>query len=182
MSDTTPARPPKRDMAELLDAEGMRALQAIIPPWPHLVLSVLSAAVVWLPDAGTARIVAVLSVVAPGLWILLRQRALTREATVYASEDPGDGPADPAHTARMASRMLVVTNLVASTALAAVVLFVPLGVLRVVLPVLCLWFAVDTVRQSRARREALAVIERSQGEPWYPAYRARIAARRAALG
>ncbi|MEU2656813.1 hypothetical protein ABZ615_15955 [Streptomyces sp. NPDC007325] len=186
MSDTTTPTaspsPSPEALNELLDAERTRALQAITPPWPHFLLSVVCAAAVWLPDTGTARTVAVLSVVAPGVWILLRQGALVREGTVYATEDPGDGPADPVLASRVASRMLAVTNVVVSAVLAAVVLLVPLGVLRFVLPALCLWYVVGTVRQSRERRRAEAVVERAKTEPWYPAYRKRIDARRALLG
>ncbi|MFD5771212.1 hypothetical protein ACFWIN_36000 [Streptomyces sp. NPDC127049] len=186
MSDTTtptPAPSPSPEaLNELLDAERTRALQAITPPWPHFLLSVVCAAAVWLPDTFTARTVAVLSIAAPSAWILLRQKALVREGTVYAFGDLGDGPADPVLTGHVASRMLAVGNVVVSAVLVAVVLFVPLGFLRFALPALCLWGAVDMVRQSRDRRRAAAVVERAQGEPWYPAYRKRIDARRAVLG
>ncbi|MFI8321761.1 hypothetical protein [Streptomyces sp. NPDC085529] len=183
MTDVTTPRPGPEALTELLDADRTRALQAITPPWSAFLLSVVCAAAVWAPDAGVARTVAVLSVVAPGGWILLRNGALTREATVYAPDDPAeDGPADPAAAARVAARMLLVTNAVTSAGLAAAALFVPLTWLRVLLPLVCLWGVVDLVRQVRARRRALAVIARSQGEPWYPAYRARIEARRAVLG
>ncbi|MFF9144557.1 hypothetical protein ACF1BN_06860 [Streptomyces sp. NPDC014861] len=186
MSDTTtptPSPSPSPEaLKELLDAEQTRAVQAITPPWPHLLLSVVGAAAVWLPDAGTARTVAVLSMVAPSVWMLLRHKALVRAGTVYAEQDLGDGPDDPELTARVASKMLVVANVVAAAGLAAVVLLVPLNVLRFVLPAVCLWYLVGTVRQSRDRRRTAAVVERAQGEPWYPAYRKRIDARRAALG
>lgn len=188
MSDTTTPTPPSTPspspeaLNELLGAERTRALQAITPPWPHFLLSVVCAAAVWLPDTGTARTVAVLSVVAPSAWILLRQKALIREGTVYATDDPDDGPADPVLAARVASRMFAVTNVAVGAVLAAVVLLVPLGVLRFVLPALCLWYVVDMVRRSRDRRRAAAVVERAQGEPWYPAYRSRLDARRSVLG
>ncbi|MFJ5707519.1 hypothetical protein [Streptomyces sp. NPDC093105] len=182
MNDVTTPRPSPEALSELLEADRTRALQAITPPWPAFLLSVVCAAAVWAPDAGVARTVAVLSVVAPAVWILLRNGALTREAIVYAPDDPeDDGPADPALAARVASRMLVITHVVTSAVLAAAVLFVPLSWLRVLLPLFCLWGVVDLFRQARARRRALAVIARSQGEPWYPAYRARIEARRAVL-
>ncbi|MFE3073888.1 hypothetical protein [Streptomyces sp. NPDC059247] len=185
MNDTTTPPEPSPSpeaLAELLDAERTRVFQTITSPWPHFLLSVVCAAAVWLPDTGMARTVAVLSVVAPGVWILLRNGALARAGTVYADdEEDADGPADPALASRVAARMLAVTNVVVSTAVAAVVLFLPLGVLRIVLPALCLWYAFDLFRQSRDRRRALAVIERAEGEPWYPAYRSRIEARRAAL-
>ncbi|MFF2774155.1 hypothetical protein ACFVU3_04530 [Streptomyces sp. NPDC058052] len=183
MNDLTVPRPTPEGLSELLDAERTRALQAITPPWTHFLLTAVCAAAVWVPDAGVARTVAVLATLAPGAWILLRNGALTREATVHTWDDPDeDGPADPVLAARVASRMLVVTNLVVSAALAAAVLLVPLTWLRVLLPVLSLWAVADLVRQVSARRRAAAVVERSKGEPWYPAYRARIDARRAVLG
>ncbi|MFD8014042.1 hypothetical protein [Streptomyces sp. NPDC058955] len=182
MNDVTTPRPSPEALSALLDADRTRALRAITPPWPPFLLSVVCAAAVWAPDAGLARTVAVLSIVAPGVWILLRNGALTREATVYAPDDPEEeGPADPALAARVAARMLVVTNVVVSAALGAAVLFAPLTWLRVLLPLFCLWGVVDLFLQARARRRALAVIARSEGEPWYPAYRDRIEARRAVL-
>ncbi|GGY57835.1 hypothetical protein [Streptomyces omiyaensis] len=187
MNDPTTPRPTPEALSALLDAERTRALQAITPPWAHFLLTTVCAAAVWMPDAGAARTVAVLSVLAPGVWILLRSGALTRETTVHTWGEPDDagagaGSEDPVPAARVASRMLVAGSLVVSAVLAAAVLLAPLTWLRVLLPVLFLWAVVDLIRQVSARRRAAAVVERSEGEPWYPAHRARIEARRAALG
>ncbi|MFE6222918.1 MULTISPECIES: hypothetical protein [unclassified Streptomyces] len=182
MTDSTAPEPSPEALSELLDADRTRALRALMPPWPAFALSVVCAAAVWVPDEGVARTVAVLSVLAPGAWALLRNGALTREATVYAPDDPEDGPADPVLAARVAARMLVVTNVAVSAVLAAAVLWAPLTWLRVLLALFCLWGAADLFRQAGAARRAREVIARSRREPWYPAYRARIAARRAVLG
>ncbi|MET9292023.1 hypothetical protein [Streptomyces sp. NPDC003077] len=177
----TDGRLPDRDsLRELLDAEKTRALHRILPPWIHFALGVLAAAGAWLPTESAARAVVVAAALAPGLHVLLRTRALMRALTVY--DLPGDEEratgTDPSGQ-RLAARTIAVTTVVTSVALAVVVLLLPLTWLRVALPVLCLWFVVDLLRQRQRRLSALRVIEQAARQDWYPAYTRLVERRRA---